>query len=38
VVVTLTGATGAALGATKTHTLTIRDNDPTVTTRWSLYR
>jgi len=31
VVVTLAGATGAVLGAIKTHTLTIRDDDPTPT-------
>ena len=36
--VTLTGATGAALGATKVHTLTIRDDDPpTAARRCSLY-
>ena len=35
VVVTLTGAMGAALGATKVHTLTIQDNDPTPTVSFS---
>ena len=35
VVVTLTGAMGAALGATKVHTLTIQDNDPTPTVVFS---